>query len=76
MHPYLNVPTPHVLAHQGLALGIEANSIPAFSAALAAGAAAVTFNFDHAIQSAFMLVSTISGCIGIYQVLFKKKDAK
>ena len=38
MHPYLNVPTPHVLAHQGLALGIEANSIPAFSAALAAGA--------------------------------------
>lgn len=38
MHPYLNVPTPHVLAHQGLALRIEANSIPAFSAALDAGA--------------------------------------
>lgn len=38
MHPYLNVPTPHVLAHQGLALNCEPNSIPAFTAALASGA--------------------------------------
>ena len=38
MHSYLKVPTPHVLAHQGLALGVEPNSILAFSAALAAGA--------------------------------------
>ena len=38
MHPYLNVPTPHVLAHQGLALGNEPNSIPAFGSALDAGA--------------------------------------
>ena len=47
-----------------------------FSVQLAAGAAAMTFNFNTMIQSAFMLVSTISGCIGIYQVLFKKKDVK
>ena len=47
-----------------------------FSVQLAAGAAAMTFTFDHVVQSAFMLVSTISGCIGIYQVIFKKKDAK
>lgn len=38
MHPYLNLPTPHVLAHQGLALDIAPNSIAAFSAALDAGA--------------------------------------
>lgn len=38
MHPYLNTPTPHVLAHQGLALDCAPNSLAAFAAALEAGA--------------------------------------
>lgn len=38
MHSYLDTPTPHVLAHQGLALNCHPNSIQAFRAALEAGA--------------------------------------
>lgn len=38
MHPYLDKPLPHVLAHQGLALSSEPNSLKAFQAALDAGA--------------------------------------
>lgn len=38
MHPYLDKPLPHVLAHQGLALSYPPNSLKAFEAALVAGA--------------------------------------
>ena len=38
MHPYLDSALPHVLAHQGLALDVQPNSVAAFTAALKAGA--------------------------------------
>ncbi len=37
-HPYLRVPRPFVLAHRGLALAVPENSMPAFEAAVLAGA--------------------------------------
>jgi glycerophosphoryl diester phosphodiesterase len=37
-HPYLRVPRPFVLAHRGLALAAPENSMPAFEAAVRAGA--------------------------------------
>ena len=38
MHLYLDSALPHILAHQGLALNVEPNSLAAFTAALDAGA--------------------------------------
>ena len=38
LHPYLQVQRPFVLAHRGLALGAPENSMPAFEAAVRAGA--------------------------------------
>jgi glycerophosphoryl diester phosphodiesterase len=38
VHPYFSSPGPHVLAHQGLALGCKPNSLEAFAAAIEAGA--------------------------------------
>ena len=47
-----------------------------FAVQLGTGAFAMVTSYTPIISAIFMIVSTISGCIGIYRTFFSDKDAK
>jgi hypothetical protein len=47
-----------------------------FAVQLGTGAFAMVTSYTPLISSAFMIVSTITGCIAIYRTFFPNKNAK